>query len=81
VTESASALPGEGSAADAVITDVTQRLMQEFAGTVALGVIERCVAAAAEHYADARIPIYVPMLVERSARARLREIAAPSDRA
>jgi hypothetical protein len=72
VTDSSSG-PGEDHQSIAeIIADVTRRLVREFAGTRSPDVIEAVVTAEAARHSGARITSYVPVLVERRARARLR---------
>ena len=55
------------------IDSVTRDLVGEFGGRVGLETIESLVRLSAESYAGSRIPTYVPILVRREVRARLRQ--------
>ena len=51
---------------------VRERLRDEFGSELPSGTIDRCVGAEAAKLEAARISIYVPILVEKNARTRLR---------
>lgn len=54
---------------------VVGALVREF-DAVTVDVVEQCVATEARRFADARITVYVPILVEKAARQRIREAYA-----
>ena len=60
------------------INGVRERLSQEFQPRVAPEVINREVDQAAAQFDGARITTYVPVLVNRQVRIRLRELASAS---
>jgi hypothetical protein len=60
------------------IDSVTRDLVGEFAGRVSPETIERLVQRSAQSYAGSRIPTYVPILIRREVRARLRQPALES---
>jgi hypothetical protein len=55
---------------------VEERLIQDFADRVPAGFVRQCVQAARAEFAQARVVQFVPVLVERLARRRLRDTAA-----
>ncbi len=57
------------------IDSVTRDLVGEFGGRVSPETIERLVRRSARSYAGSRIPLYVPILIRREVRARLRQRA------
>ena len=63
---------GGDQSLDEIVAAVTRRLVVEFAGLHSLDVIEGVAADEAGRHAKARITSYLPVLVERQARARLR---------
>jgi hypothetical protein len=55
------------------IDRVVRRLTAEFCGNLTPDEVYRCVTDTAGGYAEARIDLFVPLLVERQARQRLRD--------
>ncbi len=59
------------------IASVTRDLQSEFEHRVAPEAVERTVAESFHAYERSRIRTFLPILVRREARSRLRRIAAP----
>ena len=59
------------------IASVTRDLQSEFAHRVAPDTVERLVSESFQAYERSRIRTFLPILVRREARSRLRRIAAP----
>lgn len=59
----------DGSRLDGLV----QRLSEEFAGSFSRETVERFVREAEDAWADSPVTAYIPVLIERSARRRLRE--------
>src|SRR2546425_7076145 len=72
----------EGVIEDAIvmrqIDSVTRDLVGEFGGRISPEAIERLVQRSARSYAGSRIPTYVPILIRREVRERLRQRAPGS---
>ena len=62
---------------EARVEEVTRLLTEEFGGRVSTETVRRCVAAACEHFADARIDAYLSLFVAREARRALRTGETP----
>jgi hypothetical protein len=60
------------------VDSVTRDLVGEFGGRVSPETIERLVQRSAQSYVGSRIPTYVPILIRREVRARLRQPALES---
>jgi hypothetical protein len=56
-------------------TGVSVRLAQEYAGTFSAETVERYVKDSRDRWADVRITTYLPIMIERFARQRLRALA------
>lgn len=63
---------GPSRSAEEALASVEARLLSDFAPTVPSEVIHSHVAEVAGGYAGARITAYVPVLVDRAVRRRLR---------
>jgi hypothetical protein len=61
---------------DVQIAHLTDRLVQDFAGQVPDGVVRHLVDEAYVPYKGARVTQFVPVLVDRSVRQRLRRQAS-----
>jgi hypothetical protein len=59
------------------IASVTRDLQSEFAQRVPPEAVERLVSESFQAYERSRIRTFLPILVRREARSRLRRIAAP----
>ena len=57
------------------VFDATQRLVEEFSGSVPEDMIEAIIDDSIARWADAPVQAFVPVLVERRARQRLRELS------
>jgi len=67
---------------DTVLAELTERLVERFAGEVPREVVEQTVTACAVRFRDARIVDFVPVLTERLCVGCLHDLAngaAPSD--
>lgn len=74
--ETSSSRGATTDAPDPTWTPLVRRLSDEFGPTVSPEEIDEYVATMALNYADARIKTYVPVLLERQVRERLRERVA-----
>jgi hypothetical protein len=59
---------------DRLIDSLTQELIGEFGHQLPPEAVERLVWETAQAYADSKVQTYVPILVRREARARLRRL-------
>ncbi|GAC1415236.1 MAG: hypothetical protein NVSMB57_10730 [Actinomycetota bacterium] len=57
------------------VSDAARRLAEEFSEAVPPETIEAIIEDSVARWADAPVQAYVPVLVERAARQRLRELA------
>jgi hypothetical protein len=60
------------------MSDVERRLMREFSGVVPPDEVSRCVTRVAAGFDEARVRVFVPVLVERVARQWLRDAVRES---
>ena len=58
---------------DAQVAHVTERLTAEYADTVPAGVVQNLVSEAYAPMREAKVTQFVPVLVDRSVRQRLRQ--------
>jgi len=62
----------------AEMSDVERRLTREFSGAVPPDEVRRCVTRVAAGFDEARVRVFVPVLVERLARQWLRDAVRES---
>ena len=64
---------------DGELAGVERRLVHEFGASVPPEVVRRCVSDTAARFGEASVPNYVPVLVERLARAWLQDAVRESE--
>jgi len=67
-------LPGRHETLEQLIESLTRDLVREFHDRALPGRVEEVVKRAELAYRDARIQTFIPLLVRRDARRRLREV-------
>jgi hypothetical protein len=56
---------------DAVVRMLTRRLIRDYSGRFRADEVEQVVAEVRDEFADAKVRMYIPILVDRKARERL----------